>query len=159
MSLESLIEQAKNIKESIRQKINDKGVPIAATVPFAQYPDYIQQIEERKVVEEPEWTPDPLWWDIENILKNDTNTDDNTELDSYNKYIVLLDNSSDEFTYHLTNNNSYYIEPYAIKTSDNKIYKATSTNESITHTWNKILDKQSSIPNIKTRYVIFYIKC
>ena len=116
MSLESLIEQAKNIKESIRQKINDKGVPIAATVPFAQYPDYIQQIEERKVVEEPEWTPDPLWWDIENILKNDTNTDDNTELDSYNKYIVLLDNSSDEFTYHLTNNNSYYIEPYAIKT-------------------------------------------
>lgn len=160
MGLEDKLNLIENIKEDIRNIIIDKGVYVAKNTPFNKYPNYIQQIAPKAIdISGIQWTPDPLWWDIKTILENDVNDGDNAYLDGYGKCIVLFDDTADTTNFSLiaksvtTANNSWY----AVKTSDGQLYTTTSTSaKTTTHTWDKTQDKQSSCPELKTRYAIFY---
>lgn len=160
MGLGDKLNLIKNIKEDIRNIIIDKGVYVAENTPFNEYPNCIQQIAPKAIdVSGIQWTPDPLWWDIKTILENDVNEGDNANLDTYGKCIVLFNDTSDTTTFSLiantvtTANSSWY----AVKTSDGQLYTNTSTSaKSITHTWDRTKDKQSSCPEVKTRYAICY---
>lgn len=164
MSLEEKLTAIKTCIANIRQKIIDKGVYIAESTPLSQYPNYIQNINSTSIevsdsVEE--WQPDTLWWDIENIIKTDTNTGDYEYLNSYKKIIYLIDDKSEPDVCSKIGLSSNTVDvawaAHAAKTSDGQIYTSISTSlEEFTHTWDKTQDKQSSDPNIKTRYVIFY---
>lgn len=84
-----------------------------------------------------EWQPHPDWWDIETILKNDT--------ESYaGKWICLIPNVEKTTTFTVNSNIVAY------KTSDGSMYTSTTT-----HTWDETKDKDCS-DGYKTRYIIYY---
>lgn len=152
----TLITSAKN---DIRNKIIDKGVHVPESAPLKDYPNYINNIQPTPITigEQKEWTPDPLWWDIETILANDVNEGDNAWLDEEcGKCILLLDDELEIHEFTLQSYNSTYANTAnAIKTSDGSLYLYTNSNQ-ITHRWDRSKDKQSSSANVKTRYVIIY---
>ena len=90
------------------------------------------------------WQPDPDWWNIETILKNDTET-------YAGKAIILYSNSDDATTFTISS------PVVAVKTSDGAFYTSTTT-----HTWDRTKDKPVSgdtgdtTPKFATRYVIIY---
>ncbi len=85
------------------------------------------------------WQPEPDWWDIKTILKNDT--------ENYaHKFIVLSTDGSPTW---IASNSS----GVRMKTSDGGNYNLSST--PITHTWDRMQDKPCS-KGYKTRYCIFY---
>ena len=169
MSIENILNTVKNIKNDIRDAIQEKGVVVATTAPFDTYDNYIRTINscEPSQPNIEEWQPDPKWFNIDAILAEDTNAgteyeylDDETK---YGKMIVLLgvwdapdSRNWNSMTVKLdvptgTNTNHFN----AVKFSDGTMYVVDSK-QTITHTFNTSLDKQSSIPNIRTRYAIFY---
>ena len=84
-----------------------------------------------------DWQPHPDWWDIETILKNDT--------ENYvGKWICLLPDIDKTTTFTVNSNIVAY------KTSDGSMYTSTTT-----HTWDETKDKNCS-DGYKTRYVIYY---
>lgn len=87
-----------------------------------------------------EWQPEPDWWDIEQILKDDT------EDYPYKAIQLITDNSNTTFF-------SVYGQGRKVKTSDGAEYILNTTG--ITHTWDKTKDKPCS-KGYKTRYVIMY---
>lgn len=89
-----------------------------------------------------EWQPEPDWWDIEQILKDDTE-------DYPVKQIYLLDNRNNTKTFNIGqySTTTKYLK---IKTSDGATYTANAT-----HTWDKTKDKPCS-KGYSTRYFIAY---
>lgn len=55
-----------NIKNSIKQTINDNGGSISDDLPFSQYNVIISDLMNK------EWKPQSDWWDIETIIEEDT---------------------------------------------------------------------------------------
>lgn len=103
------------------------------------------------------WIPDPNWWDIEEIIQNDSNPDilDDEILDRCKKVILLEEDNTDTSSWRISwawsNGN-----PYAIKTSDGSFYRDVNhNNPSITHTWDKSQGKLWK-GGKKTRYIILY---
>ena len=92
-----------------------------------------------------EWQPNPDWWDIETILKNDTR--------NYAGKIIILYTNADDFV--TINIGSAY--PDAVATSDGAFYTSTAN-----HTWDRSQDKPVSsdeddtTPQYATRYLILY---
>lgn len=101
-------------------------------------------------VQEGQWSPDPLWWDIKTILQNDPD-----RANYGGSYIYLLTDVNDTVTFSLTNS-ALTEAPVAVKTSDGATYTYEDDGASVTHTWDKTKDKQSSDSWLKTRYVICY---
>ena len=91
---------------------------------------------------EKDWQPEPDWWDIEQILADDTE-------DYPIKEIYLLDDKNDTTTFNISRY-SYTMKILAVKTSDGAFYTSRTT-----HTWDKTKDKPCS-KGYKTRYYICY---
>lgn len=119
-------------KEEIRQAIASKGVEVTEQEPLADYAAKITEIP----LKINEWQPNPTWWDIEKILREDT------ENYPY-KAITLLNDS------HATGE---LIAGFAYKTSDGKFYDGS---KAVTHTWDPAADKICD-EGYGTRYVIIY---
>lgn len=117
-------------KENIRQAIIHKGVDVKEQEPVADYAEKISRISRTS-----DWEPDPMWWDIETILKEDT------EEYPY-KAIVLMGNNYQTFDIDST---------YAYKTSDGQVYDHVQA----IHTWDPAADKPGD-KGCDTRYVIIY---
>jgi hypothetical protein len=162
MGLKDKLTLIQNAKNGIRNKIIDKGVHVPESAPLTDYPNYINNICQTPIqMDTDQWTPDPLWWDIETILANDTNEGDNAWLDECGKCIVLYDDELDTQEFAVCKNTVVYDGKAvsAVKTSDGQLYIGTSTGSDgdvKTHTWDKTKDKESSLPDKKTRYAIFY---
>ncbi len=128
-------EYLKQTKADIKDAIISKGVTVSDTDTFRSYGDKIRQINSE------DWKPEPDWWDIDNILENDTE-------DYKFKCIVLLrDNLSSLI---IPSTNAWYSK---IVTSDGNIYSDFSSD--ITHFWDKTKDKDCSL-GYKTRYIMLY---
>lgn len=91
---------------------------------------------------EKDWQPEPDWWDIEQILADDTE-------DYPIKEIYLLDDKNDTTIFNISRY-SYTMKILAVKTSDGAFYTSRTT-----HTWDKTKDKSCS-KGYKTRYYICY---
>ena len=163
MGLKEKLDLIESAKKDIRNKIIDKGVYVPESTPFKEYPNYINNIEANPIqLDVQEWTPDPLWWDIETIIQNDTNEGEYAWLDECGKMIVLYNDVDNTISFSVCNKTvsqdgrSFF----AVKTSDGQIYTNTSNTysdgTSMTHTWDRSKDKQSSNFDKKTRYAIFY---
>jgi hypothetical protein len=169
MSIENILNTVKNIKNDIRDAIQEKGVVVAPTAPFDTYDNYIRTINscEPSQPNVEEWQPDPKWFNIDAILAEDTNAGtDYDYLDDeslYGKMIVLLGvwDSPDSRNWDTINVNldtptgitvNYF---NAVKFSDGAMYVNTKKS-TITHTFDTTFDKPTSIEGIKTRYAIFY---
>lgn len=102
-----------------------------------------------------EWQPDPLWWDIKTILQNDP---DRANYGGAYIYLICDDFDTTQFNLYKATSTPLESYPVAAKTSDGVMYTNTSSSssQSFTHTWDKTKDKQSSDPDVKTRYIIFY---
>lgn len=102
-----------------------------------------------------EWQPDPLWWDIKTILQNDP---DRVNYGGAYIYLICDDFDTTRFDLYKATSTPLESHPVAAKTSDGTMYTITSSgsSQSFTHTWDKTKDKQSSDPDVKTRYIIFY---
>lgn len=120
-------------KETIRQVINNKGIFVGNDVPFSVYPEKINQLP---AFQADDWIPNPTWWDIEAILREDKE-------DYPYKAIYLLNDSRPTGT---------MTAGFAYKTSDGKFYDGTAT---VTHTWDPAADKPCD-EGYGTRYVIIY---
>lgn len=162
MGLKEKLDLIESAKKDIRNKIIDKGVYVPESTPFKEYPNYINNIEANPIqLDVQEWTPDPLWWDIETIIQNDTNEGEYAWLDECGKCIVLYDDELDtqQFSVCSQNVTSDGSAVFAVKTSDGQLYTSTSTSssgETKTHTWDRAKDKESSLFDKKTRYAILY---
>ena len=85
------------------------------------------------------WQPQPDWWDIEQIFKDDP--------DPNKRAIILLTDSLPSFNFdrnYIGNANAYY------KTSDGYIYNGNAL-----HTWDTTMDKPCAM-GYKTRWVMVY---
>lgn len=85
-----------------------------------------------------EWQPQPDWWDIEEIIKNDNE-------EYVGKIICLLSDGETTSTFEALSSSK-------IVTSDGSTYSGETT---YTHTWDVSYDKPCS-KGYKTRYVIYY---
>lgn len=129
------MDQLDDTKEAIRQVINQKGIAVTAEEPFSVYPDKISQLPALR--EADDWQPNPTWWDIEKILKDDPD-------DFPYKAIFLLTDSYSTTTLGFG---------FRYKTSDGSVYDNWS--QTTVHTWNPQADKISNA-GYNTRYIIAY---
>lgn len=120
-------------KETIRQVITSKGISVGNEEPFSVYPEKINQLP---AFQADDWIPNPTWWDIETILREDAE-------DYPYKAIYLLNDSRPTGT---------MTAGFAYKTSDGKFYDGTTT---AIHTWDPAADKPCD-EGYGTRYVIIY---
>lgn len=160
MNLEDKLNLILDYKNDIKNSLIKKGSDIDNSTPLSGYAEKIDNLPTSSDIE---WTPDPEWWDIESILKEDTfnGSFDGTNPDgkTYKKIIILLDDTEDSIGFKLSNNVSsdYNGFPF-VKLSDGTTFTATGYSGRITtHTWDKSKDKPSSVPDKKTRYAIFYL--
>lgn len=160
MGLEEKLQLINDTKQQIRNKIIEKGVHVAESVPFRDYPDYIQQIEPQPAVEMNEWIADPEWWDIEGIIKNDVLTGEYERFNDYNKIIFLFDDEATQTGFYVnTDGGSYKQGAHAVKTSDGAFYPPQPSNSNhYYHTWDTSKDKPCTGQGKKTRYAILYYK-
>lgn len=132
-------------KESIRQVINEKGVKVTPDEPFASYLEKIAQLP--ALPEKDDWRPNPTWWDIETILKEDTRDY------AYKSILLYMD------TYPSTD----LREGSAYATSDGHFYANEDfvSTSVIEHHWDPTKDKQcveKGVNTYKIRYIIVYSK-
>ena len=134
MSATNKLIYLKETKELFKNTFNPKGADIKDDDPFRVYPDKIEKLFE--------WQPEPDWWDIEKIIKDDTE-------DYPAKIIWLLNNSTDTSIF-----NS--LGAAKITYSDNTHDDLTAnTDINITHSWDSTYDKDCHL-GYKTRYMIMY---
>lgn len=157
MNLEDKLNLILDYKNDIKNSLIKKGSDIDNSTPLSGYAEKIDNLPTGSSDVEL-WKPDPLWWDIKSILLNDNNTGDYAYLNDYRKMIFLIDDSQDTLNIPLmVSTRSSYGRWHAVKTSDGQLYTTTSSTQDITHTWNKTMDKPSSDPLVKTRYIIYYL--
>lgn len=125
-----------DVADSIRKK---KG--IAELIPASEFDTEIDSISGGGGGE---WQPHPDWWDIETILKEDT--------EDSAKVILLIRDLEDTSSLGSISSSADGVAKM-IKTSDGTTY--TSDKYNISHTWDKTKDKPCSL-GYKTRYVIYY---
>lgn len=161
MNLEDKLNLILEYKNDIKNSLINKGSDIDNLTPLSGYAEKIDNLPTGDSEVE-EWTPDPEWWDIESILKEDTFNGSfdgsNPDGKTYKKIIALFDDSSDTLSFRGTINPARYPGfPYA-RFSDGatftEIYDNTNGHS---HTWDKSKDKPSSASDKKTRYAIFYL--
>ncbi len=133
MSTANKLSAALDSKAAIKAAIEEKGVEIG-DVPFSQYAGKISEISTHSGG----WQPQPDWWDIETIIRED----DTPEYAEKPKAIELLIDGDDVTELKLAQ---------AYRTSDGAFYPASG----VSHTWDKTKDKPCS-EGYKTRYVIYY---
>lgn len=132
-----------NTKTAIKDAIVAKGVAVADTDPFSAYASKIGAISGGSATDE--WQPNPNWWDIEQILNDDTR-------DYAGKAAVLVSAGYGDSIIKFKG----YDGIKAIATSDGAFYSyADNGTETITHVWDTTKDKDDGNGN-KTRWLIFY---
>ena len=159
MNLKEKLETILQYKDDIKNSLINKGSDIDNSTPLSGYAEKIDNLPTSSDIG---WTPDPLWWDIETILKEDTFNGSfdgsNPDGKTYKKIIALFDDSSDTLSFKGTTDPADYVGfPYA-RFSDGATFTEVYTNQNTrSHTWDKSKDKPSSTPDKKTRYAIFYL--
>lgn len=139
MAISNKLNKLKETKESIKEAIESKGVSVLNTDTFSSYADKIKNIQSVGATTETDW------WDIETILKSDTE-------DCTSKIICLL---TDELDDKSTINTAMGAYKYIL--SDGQILTATSTKSiDITNIFDTSKDKVCS-KGYKTRYIIYCI--
>lgn len=140
MSVVTEIERIQASNERIKSNIanayskaEEKGVILPDVKNSANLASTIESIDTDK------WQPRTDWWDIDGILKNDTET-------YPAKMIYLLNDYSDSTSFVLNDKNNIA----KVKTSDGVEYE-----ESAVHFWDKTQDKECGL-GYRTRYVIVY---
>lgn len=140
--------------------LENKGATLPEKKNFENLASSIDSIETGGGSGSGEWQPNPTWWDIEQILK-----DDEDEEFPY-KVVVLfnssmIDKNSDTATYRYAINGMWRFDK--ITTSDGATYTrkyiASTGTENVVHTWDRTKDKDCYIDGklaYKTRYVIYY---
>ncbi|MDR1883725.1 MAG: leucine-rich repeat domain-containing protein [Prevotella sp.] len=129
-----------NSKEGIRQAINDKGVPVDTSVKLSGYAEKIRQISAGGGGGgATPWTPQPDWWDIQQIFNDDPDPD--------KRMIILLSDSNNSVN---IKNAELGGNKYA--TSDGAVYEGTGD---FIHTWDASQDKPCSL-GYSTRYITVY---
>ena len=131
------IQLTQQTKENIKSAIREKDIEVLDTDKFSEYPDKI-----RAIGNDDEWKPNPEWYDIEQIVRNDEDTESG-------KIILLLNDTNDTIKIAQIDFGKYS----KIKTSDGVEYNFTT--KDIIHTWNKEFDKPCN-EGYNTRYIIFY---
>ena len=150
MNLKEKLETILQYKNDIKNSLINKGSDIDDSTPLSGYAEKIDNLPTGDSEVE-EWTPDPEWWDIKTILDNDISNDE--ILDNCQKLIILREALSDSDSFDITTYSPNSNRPYAIKTSDGSLYKASESLK-VNHTWDKSKDKPWG--NSATRYLIFY---
>lgn len=159
MNLEDKLNLILEYKNDIKNSLIKKGSDIDNLTPLSGYAEKIDNLPTSSDIG---WTPDPEWWDIETILKEDTFNGSfdgsNPDGKTYKKIIALLDDSSDTLSFKGTIDPANYRGfPYA-RFSDGATFTEVYTNQNNrSHTWDKSKDKPSSASDKKTRYAIFYL--
>jgi len=82
MSIESKLNYLMSTKNQIKEAIVEKGVEVLDSDTFRSYANKIQSIEKGGSSSTGEWQLESDWWNIEEIINNDT--------ESYTQKIICL---------------------------------------------------------------------
>lgn len=159
MNLEDKLNLILEYKNDIKNSLINKGSDIDNLTPLS---DYAEKIDNLPTSSDIEWAPDPLWWDIETILKEDTFNGSfdgsNPDGKTYKKIIALFDDSRNTISFRGTINPASYAGfPYARFSDGTTFTEIYNNSNGHSHTWDKSKDKPSSASDKKTRYAIFYL--
>lgn len=141
MSIADKLTKILSIKKGIQEALIAQGVNISESTPFSEY---VSKVEEVVNPSPEDWTPNPEWYDIETILKEDTR-------EYSGKFIALIEDSEDTTTFSLGETNVT-----AVYTSDGSFYSYADNGSSVTHTWDKAQDKECGEIH-KVRYIMYYL--
>lgn len=96
-----------------------------------------------------EWQPDADMQWARSVFENDVQ-------EGYTYKVLMMMDGYEAQSYITGYYNAGYSSPKVIKTSDGAVYNNSSSNFSITHTWDDSNAKQSKVGNYKVRWVIYY---
>lgn len=143
MAIEDKLNYLLDTKKQIKNSITEKGVDILETDTFRSYADKIKQIKGSS--ETDEWKPEPDWYDIEEILNNDTTQ-------CYAKAIALL---RDDIESGLTYNQVRGAEHYNI---NGEIFIEANPDEVVViKDYLKNIQGKPCSKGYNTKYIIYYI--
>lgn len=137
-NLQRLQDSYERIKSNIANaygKCEEKGAELPTVQDSTNLADTIESIPQGLSG----WKPDPDWWDIDKILKEDTE-------DYPAKIICLLDDNE-------TLSRLYNMSAAKLRLSDGTVYE--NVVNYVSHEWDRSMDKPCGL-GYKTRYVVYY---